>query len=68
MYTYKLKFDNGKKFTSRTENLDQTHTKIVKYINKNDLKECTIICPNGAIRRVRKTGEVHWNHSGFQFD
>jgi NAD-dependent dihydropyrimidine dehydrogenase PreA subunit len=68
MYTYKLKFDNGKKFTSTTENLDQTHAKIVKHINENDLKECTIMCPNGVIRRVRKTGSLHWNHNGFQFD
>jgi hypothetical protein len=68
MYTYKLTFDNGKRFNSTTENLDQTHTKIVKHINENNLKECTILCPNGVICRVRKTGSFHWNHNGFQFD
>jgi hypothetical protein len=68
MNTYKLEFNNGKKFISKTENLDQTHTKIVKYINENDLKECTILCPNRIVRRVRKTGSQHWNHNGFEFD
>ncbi len=68
MYSYKLTFNNGKKFTSTTENLDQTHSKIVSYINSNDLKECIILCPNGVTRRVTKTGNWHWNHNGLSFD
>jgi hypothetical protein len=68
MNTYILKFDNGKQFKSSTKNLDQTHSKIVSYINKNNLKSCIITCPNGTIRRVRKTGEYHWNHNEFAFD
>lgn len=67
-FIYKLTFDNGKKFKSTTENLDQTHSKIVNYINKYNLRECTIITPNGKIRRVRKTGQWHWNYNGFSFD
>lgn len=68
MYIYQLTFDNGTKFKSTTENLDQTHIKIVKYINDNNLKQCLIKCPNDVIRRVRKTGAKHWNHEGFEFD
>ncbi len=68
MYIYKLEFDNGTKFKSTTKNLDQTHKKIVDYINKNNLKSCIITCPNGVVRRVRKTGEWHHNHNGFSFD
>ena len=68
MYTYKLTFNNGDKFQTTTENLDQAHSKIVSYINKNNLTECIINCPNGIIRRVRKTGEFHWNHNNFAFD
>ena len=68
MYDYKLTFDNGKKFKLTAENLDVAHSKIVNYINSNDLKECIIICSNGSIRRVIKTGERHWNHDGFSFD
>jgi hypothetical protein len=68
MKTYKLTFDNGAKFQATTENLDQAHTKIVKYINDNKLTQCIIICPNGVTRRVRKTGGYHWNHNGFAFD
>ena len=68
MYTYKLTFDNGEKFRSITENLDLTHEKIIRHIERKDLKECSILCPNGVIRRVRKTGEWHWKHNGYAFD
>ena len=68
MYDYKLTFDNGKKFKLMAENLDVAHSKIVNYINMNNLRDCIIICSNGSIRRVTKTGEHHWNHDGFSFD
>ena len=68
MYTYRVTFDNGEKFKSTSKNLDQTHEKIINYIEKNDLKECKILCPNGVIRRVRKTGQHHWKHNGYSFD
>ena len=68
MFTYKLKFDNGKKFKLTVENLTTAHDKIVKYINENNLRECIITCPNGVIRRATKTGNWHWAHNGFSFD
>jgi hypothetical protein len=68
MFTYKLTFDNGAKFISKGKNLDVVHTKIVNYIEKNNLKECIILCPNNVTRRVRKTGSYHWNHNGYSFD
>lgn len=68
MYTYKLTFNNGDKFKLTAKNLDEAHTKIVNYINKNNLTKCLINCPNGIIRRVVKTGQHHWNHPNFLFD
>jgi hypothetical protein len=68
MHTYKLEFNNGKRCQTHTENLDQTHAKIISYMNKNNLIECIIKCPNGMLRRVRKTGETHFKHNGFSFD
>lgn len=68
MYTYKLKFNNGKKFSTTTENLDQAHTKIVDYMKNNNLNECLILCPNGVTRQVINNGNWHWNHNGFSFN
>ena len=68
MGTYKIEFNNGKKFKLVANNLDETHTKVVNYINNNNLVQCMIMCPNGVVRRVRKTGSQHWNHNGFEFD
>lgn len=68
MYTYKLKFNDGKKFVSTTKNLDETYSKIVNHINKNNLESCFVTCPNGKITKATKTGEYHWNHNGFRFE
>jgi hypothetical protein len=68
MNTYKLTFDNGAKFQVTTENLDQAHSKIIPYMEKNELTKCVITCPNGAIRTVQKTGNWHWNHNGYTFN
>ena len=68
MHTYKLTFNNGKKFQVTTETLTEAHDKIVKYMGKNSLIECIIICPNKVTRRVSKTGLFHWNHNGYSFD
>lgn len=68
MYTYKLMFDNGAKFQTTCENLDKAHTKIVSYINKNNLNNCIITCPNGITRSVTKSGNFHWKHNGFSFN
>jgi NAD-dependent dihydropyrimidine dehydrogenase PreA subunit len=67
-FTYRLTFDNGQKFQTTTSSLDEAHAKIVKHMTKHNLNECLIACPNGTIRRVKKTGESHWNHPGFSFD
>jgi hypothetical protein len=68
MYTYKLEFNNGKKFITKSEKLDGAHVKIISYMEKEGLTNCTITCPNNTIRRVAKTGEFHWNHNGYSFD
>lgn len=68
MHIYKLTFENGEKFTTITQNLDQTHKTAVWYMTENNLKECIILCNNGMLRRVRKTGENHFKHNGFSFD
>lgn len=68
MPTYKLQFDNGAKFQTTSKNLTEAHTKIVRYVNNNNLHTCTITCPNGVVRRVCKTGKWHPIHNGFIFD
>jgi hypothetical protein len=68
MNAYKLTFDNGSKFTSTTEWLAETESKVVAYINKNGLTFCRITCPNGLVRTVRKTGGWHPIHNGFIFN
>jgi hypothetical protein len=68
MNTYKLRFNNGAKFQTTCKTLDKAQAKVVSYINKNDLTSCSIICPNGIIKTVNKTGAWHWNHNGFTFN
>lgn len=69
LYTYKLLFSDGKKFICTRTNLDKAHFTVVQYMKKNkDLTQCLITCPTGIVRRVRKTGEWHWNHNGYSFD
>jgi hypothetical protein len=67
-YTYKLTFSNGKKFKTITSNLCEAHEVIVKYMNSNeDVTDCHILCDNGSVRRVVRTGRYHWNHFGYEF-
>ena len=68
MNTYKLTFDNGAKLQTTTKNLDQAHTKIIAYINKNNLNSCVIVCPNSIVRTVVKNGNWHHTHNGFIFN
>jgi hypothetical protein len=62
------KFDNGERFPMEAKDLDALHVSVVDYMNTHNLSECLITCPSKISRRVRRTGEKHWNHDGFSFD
>jgi hypothetical protein len=66
MFTYKLQFDNGKRFTLQAKSMTETQAKVVKYIQNNQLTECFITC-QGVKTLVRKTGAWHPIHNGFIF-
>jgi hypothetical protein len=68
MNIYKLTFNDGTRFQSTTETLSQTQSKVVSYINKNNLINCVITCLNGQQGSVAKTGQWHPIHNGFLFN
>ena len=70
MATYKLTFENGKKFvynSCKQFGLSDTESKVVNYMTKNELTECKIECPNGSVFYVIKTGNWHPIHNGYSF-
>ena len=68
MNTYKLQFNNGEKCITKAEKLSDAHVKIISYMEKKNLMNCIIICPNGITKTVKKTGDWHWNHNGYLFN
>ena len=66
MVTYKLQFDNGKKYTCQANSMTEVEAKVVKHIETNQLTECFITC-QGIKILVRKTGAWHPIHNGFIF-
>jgi hypothetical protein len=70
MATYKLTFENGKKFvynSCKQYGLPETQSKVVNYMTKNELTQCKIECPNGSVFYVIKTGNWHPIHNGYSF-
>jgi hypothetical protein len=67
MFTYKLKFSNGKKFNCTTTTLDACQEKCLPFlINENDSVE--ILSPTGKkFIIVKRSSADHWNHKGFFF-
>ena len=72
MNNYRLTFDNGQVIEIKIDLTNPTaymnlEAFCVNFIEKNNLKECHILKPNGKIGRVAKTGNHHWNHNGYSF-
>jgi hypothetical protein len=66
MFTYKLQFDNGKKYRLQAKSMTEAQAKVVKHIESNELTECFITW-GGVKTLVRKTGAWHPIHKGFIF-
>ena len=68
MFTYKLKFSNGKKFQTTTKTLNEAQAKCLPLLT-NEGDKVEILTPNGKVFTITKRAtEYHWKHPGFLFN